>query len=65
MKEIAKACIVTFMKAINSLLVWYREKKKKQKYDENVFFKALAKNLLLTSKSCLWPTFHQMEFKKK
>ena len=60
MKEITKACIVAFMKARNSLLVWYGEKKKKQKEDEHVFFKALVKNLLLTSNSCLWPTFYQM-----
>ena len=38
------------MKAINSLVVWCREKKKTED-GENVFFKALAKNLLLTSKT--------------
>ena len=42
-----KACIVAFMKARNSLIVWRREKKKNEEDDENVFFKALAKKFLL------------------
>ena len=42
-----KACIVAFMKARNSLVVWRREKKKNEVDDENVFFKALAKKFLL------------------
>ena len=40
MIEIIKICIVAFMKARNSL------------DGENVFFKAFAKNLLLTLKIC-------------
>ena len=53
-----------FMKARNSLVVSCREKKKTED-NENVFFKAPAKTFLLTSKSCLWPTFYQMDFMKK
>ena len=41
------------------------ERRKKTEDGENVFFKALATNLLLTSKSCLWPTFYQMNFMKR
>ena len=55
--EITKACIAAFMKAINSLVVWCREKKKTEDA-ENVFFKALAKNVLLTSESYSWWTFY-------
>ena len=36
----------------------------KTKDGENVFCKAFAKNFLLTSKSCSWQTFHQMDFMK-
>ena len=43
--EIIKACVVAFMKARNSLVVWCREKKKKTENGENVFFKSLVKNL--------------------
>ena len=56
--------IVAFMKARNSSVVSCREKKKTEN-GENVFFKAFAKNFLLTSKSCLWPTFYQMDFMKR
>ena len=35
--EITKACIAAFMKARNYLVVWGREKKKKED-SENVFF---------------------------
>ena len=48
MTEITKVCIVAFMKARNSFVVWYGEKKKTEG-GENVFFKA-AKKFLLTSK---------------
>ena len=41
------------------------ERRKKTEDSENVFFKALAKHLLLTSKSGLWPTFYQMDFMKR
>ena len=44
---ITKACIVAFMKAKNSMVFWCREKKKADD-GENVFFKALAENFLLT-----------------
>ena len=64
MIEITKACIVAFMKAKNYLVISCREKKKKQKDGENVFSKDLEKNILLTSKSCLWLTFYQTEFMK-
>ena len=40
-------------------------KKEKTKDGEDVFFKALAKISLLTSKSCLWPTFCLMDFMKR
>ena len=65
MIEITKVCIVAFMKARSSLLVWFREKEKKTQDGENLFFKALAKDFLLTSKSCLLPTFYQMDFRKR
>ena len=39
---ITKACILAFMKARNSFVVWRRENKKTED-GENVFFKALAK----------------------
>ena len=42
----------------------YREEKK-TKDGENVFLKAIANNFFLTSKSCSWPTFYQMDFGKK
>ena len=32
---------------------------------ENVLFKALAKNFLLISKKFSWPTFYQMDFRKR
>ena len=32
---------------------------------ENVFFKAVAKKFLLTSKSCLWLTFYQLDVMKR
>ena len=60
--EITKACIVTFIKARNSFIVWCWEKLKKTEDGENVFFKAFAIKFLLTSKSCFWPTFYQMDF---
>ena len=44
--EITKACIVAFIKARNSLVVWCREKKETVD-GENVFFKAVAKVFLL------------------
>ena len=40
------------------------EKKKITEDGENVSF-ALAKKLLLTSKSSLWPTFYQAVFMKR
>ena len=65
MIEITKACIAAFMKAKNYLVISCREKKKKyQKDGENVFSKDLKKNILLTSKSCLWLTFYQTDFMK-
>ena len=63
MIEITKACIVAFMKVTNSLVVWCREEKKIED-GENVFSKALAKIFLLTSESCFWPTFYQMDLWK-
>ena len=51
------------MKVRNSLM-FYVERRKKAEDGENVFFKALAKIFLLTSKSCLWPTFYQTDFMK-
>ena len=54
-----------FMKARDSLVVWCRKKKQKTGDGENVFFKGLAKFFLLTSKSCLWSTFYQMDFMKR
>ena len=59
--EITEACIVAFMKARNSLIVWCIEGKKQKMY----FFKALAKKVLLTWKSCSWPTFYQMDLTKR
>ena len=41
------------------------ERGKKTEDGENVFFKAFAKNFLLTLKSCSWPTFYQMDFMKR
>ena len=41
------------------------ERRKKTEDGENVYFKALAKNFWLTSKSCLWPTFYQMDFMER
>ena len=41
--EITKACIVAFMKARISFVVWWKKKKKKQKIENMKFFKALAK----------------------
>ena len=64
MIEITKTCIVALMKARNSLVVWCREIKKTED-GENVFFKGLAENFLLKSKSCLWPTFYRMDFMKR
>ena len=52
------------MKARNCSVVSCRERKKTED-GENVFFKAFAKNILLTSKSCLWPTFYQMDLMKR
>ena len=46
--EIIKACIAACVKAINSLVVWCREKKKKPEDGKNVSCKALTKNSLLT-----------------
>ena len=42
--EITKACIVAFMKARISLVVWWRKKKKKTEDGEYAFFKVLAKH---------------------
>ena len=41
------------------------KRRKKTEDGENVFFEALAKILLLTSKSCLWSTFYQMDFMRR
>ena len=41
------------------------ERRKKTEDGKNVFFKALAKHFLLTSKSYLWPTFYQMDLIKR
>ena len=41
------------------------ERRKKTEDGECVFFKALAKMLLLTLKDCFLPTFYQMDFKKR
>ena len=67
MIEITKVCIVAFMKARDSLVALCRENKKKKKTEDGeiLFFKALTKIFLLISKSCLWPTFYQMDFKKR
>ena len=51
------------MKARNSL-VFYVKRRKKAADGENVVFKALDKFFFLTSKSCSWPTFYQMDFIK-
>ena len=63
MIEITKTCIVAFMKAKNYLVVWCRGEKKQDA--ENVVLKILAKMFLLTSESCSWPTFYQMDFMKR
>ena len=42
-----------------------QREEKKIEDGENVFFKALAKIFLLTSKSCLWLIFYQMDFMKR
>ena len=52
------------MKARNSSL-FHVEKVEKTENGENVFCKAFAKNFLLTSKSCSWPTFYQTDFMKR
>ena len=39
-----------------------KRRKKKTEDGEDVFFKTPPKNLLLTSKSCSWSTFYQMDF---
>ena len=62
--EITKACIVAFIKAKNSLVVWCIDGRK-QKIVEMYFLKALAKNFFLTWKSCSWPTFYKMNFIKR
>ena len=61
-----KAWIVAFMKTRNPLIVWCIEGKKTED-SENMayFFKAYAKNFLLTLKSCSWLNFYQMDFMKK
>ena len=41
------------------------ERRKKTENGENLFFKALAKKYLLTSKSCSWPNFNLMDFMKR
>ena len=43
MIEITKACIVAFMKSRNSLIVWCREKQKKQKMVKMYFLKPFLK----------------------
>ena len=53
MIEITKAYTVGSVKARNSLFVWCREREKKNKDYENVFFKPLANRFRLTLKSCL------------
>ena len=54
------------MKARNSSVVSCREREREKTEDgENVFFEAFAKNFLLTSKNCLWPTFYQMDVMKR
>ena len=61
--EIINACIVAFMKARNSLVVSWREKKKNERC---ILWKLyFAKIFLLTWKSCSWPTFYQMDFMKR
>ena len=63
--EITKACVVGFMKARNSLFVWCRENKKNRRWWKYVS-KGLDKHFLLTSScSCSWPTFYQMDFRKR
>ena len=52
------------MKARNFLVVLCIEKKKTED-SEDVFFRALPKNFLLTWKSYCWPTFYQMDFMKR
>ena len=52
------------MRARNSL-VFYVKRRKKAADGENVVFKALDKIFFLTSKSCSWPTFYQMDFIKR
>ena len=63
MIEVTRACIVAFMKARCFLV--NVERRKKTADDENVLCKALAKNFLLTSKGCLWPTFYEMDFNRR
>ena len=41
------------------------ERRKKTDEGENVFFKALAKNFLLKSKTKIMPTFYQMDFMRR
>ena len=77
MIEITKACTLAFMKARNSFVVRCREKranwKKKTRYDESLFFKAIDNRFWLTSKSYSWfnKVFHgqpsrlDVEFVKK
>ena len=56
MIEITKACIVAFMKARNSLVVWCREKKKTED-GENVFLMLLLKIFCLHQKVVYgWPS---------
>ena len=62
--EITKAYIAVYMKARIPKL-FDVEKGKKQKIVIFFFFKALAKNFVLTWKCYSWPIFYQMAFMKR
>ena len=56
------SCFYESKKFLSCLMHW---EEKKTEDSENVFFKALAKNLLLTWKSCSWKTFYQTSIMKR
>ena len=59
------SCFYTSFALWKQQIPWLFDVDSRQTEDgENVFCKALAKNFLLTSKSCLWRTFYQMDFMK-
>ena len=62
--KISQSINAAFYKSKKFLGLFDVERRKKTEDGENVFFKDLAKNLLLTSKSGLWPTFYRMDVMK-